>query len=142
VSKYRCAMPLPPLLLTRPLAAQVVLAVVLPIAYGLLTGWTLGHSAAVYAVLSVLGILGGLGAGFDHLGADQGFVRGICGGLLFGASILAAHGLTGTQAKASLPHPHVVLVVITVVLGALLGAIGGGLRARTEARRAAIAPAL
>jgi len=131
-----------PLLLDRPFAAQLVLAVVLPVAYGLLTGYLLGQSAAAYAILSVLGILGGIVAGFDHLGSDQGFVRGICGGLLFGASILAAHGLTGTQAKASLPHPHVVLVVITVVLGALLGAIGGGLRARTEARRAAIAPAL
>jgi hypothetical protein len=142
VSKYRCDMPMPPLLLTRSLTAQIVLAVALPIAYGLLTGWSLGQSAAAYAILSVLGILGGLGAGFDHLGADQGFVRGICGGLLFGVSILAAHGLTDTRAKASLPHPHVVLVVVTVVLGALLGAIGGGLRARSESRRAAVAAAL
>lgn len=135
-------MPVPPLLLSRRLAAQLVLAVVLPVAYGLLTGWTLGHSAGVYAVLSILGILGGIGAGFDHLGADQGFVRGICGGLLFGLAILTAHSLSGTQAKATLPHPHVVLVVITVVLGALLGALGGALRARTESRRGAVAPAV
>jgi hypothetical protein len=90
-------------------------------------------------VLSILGILGGVAAGFDHLGADQGFVRGICGGLLFGVSILVAHSLFGQQAKASLPHPHTVLVIVTTILGALFGAIGGGLRSRAEARRAGTA---
>lgn len=130
-------MPLMPLLLDRSLPAQILLAVVLPIAYGLLTGWMLGVSAGVYVVLSVLGILGGIGAGFDHAGTDEGFVRGICGGLLFGTSILVMHSLTGQEAQASLPHPHVVLVVITVVLGALFGALGGSLRARAEARGAA-----
>ena len=124
-----------PLLLDRPFAAQLVLAVVLPVAYGLLTGYLLGQSAAAYAILSVLGILGGIVAGFDHLGSDQGFVRGICGGLLFGVSILVAHSLTGDQAKATLPHPHGVLVAITTILGALFGAIGGALRARHERGR-------
>jgi uncharacterized membrane protein (UPF0136 family) len=135
VSKYRCAMPLPPLLLERSFPLQLALAVVLPVAYGLLTGYMLGQSAAAYAVLSILGVLGGIAAGFDHRGSDQGFVRGVCGGLLFGMAILLAHSLFGQQAKATLPHPHGVLVIVTTILGALFGAIGGALRVRTETRR-------
>lgn len=129
-----------PLLLARPFPAQLVVAILLPVAFGILTGWMLGVDETGYLILSVLGIAGGLGAGFDHLGADQGFLRGIMGGLLFGVSILLAHSLFGQEAKAKLPDPHGVLVAITTVLGALLGAWGGALRAKREARRGA-APA-
>lgn len=123
-----------PLLLDRPFAAQLVLAVVLPVAFGLLTGYVLGVSAAGYAVLSILGVLGGLAAGYDHADADEGFVRGVCGGLLFGVAILLGHSVFGQEAKADLPHPHVILPVVTTILGAILGAIGGSLRARHERR--------
>src|SRR6476469_5329418 len=94
-----------PLLLDRPFPVQLILAVVLPVAFGLLTGYVLGVSEGGYLVLSLLGILGGLGAGYDHLGADQGFVRGILGGLLFGLSILVAHSGFGQQAQADVPPP-------------------------------------
>jgi hypothetical protein len=130
-----------PLLLDRPFAAQLVLAIVLPVAYGLLTGFVLGQSEGVYLLLSVLGILGGIGAGYDHLGADQGFVRGVMGGLMFGVFILVGHSIFGQQAKAKIPDPHVVLVIITTILGALFGAMGGALRARGEAKRAGDVPA-
>lgn len=123
-----------PLLLDRPFAAQLVLAVVVPLAFGVLTGFVLGVSAVGYAVLSILGILGGVAAGHDHADADQGFVRGVCGGLLFGIGILLGHSVFGQQAKADLPHPHVILPIVTTILGALLGAIGGALRGRHEAR--------
>jgi hypothetical protein len=135
-------MALPPLLLQRSFPVQLALAVVLPVAYGLLTGYMLGQSAAAYAVLSILGVLGGIAAGFDHRGSDQGFVRGVCGGLLFGTAILLAHSLFGQQAKATLPHPHGVLVIVTTILGALFGAIGGALRQRTETRRGGAVPAV
>jgi hypothetical protein len=135
-------MPLPPLLLERSFPVQLALAVILPVAYGVLTGYMLGQSAAAYAVLSILGVLGGIAAGFDHRGSDQGFVRGVCGGLLFGTAILLAHSLFGQQAKATLPHPHGVLVIVTTILGALFGAIGGALRQRTETRRGGAVPAL
>ena len=125
-----------PLLLDRPFPAQVVLAVVLPALFGLLVGFFLGVSEVGYLILSLLGILGGIGAGYDHLGADQGFVRGIMGGALFGIFILVGHSVFGQEAKADIPHPHVVLVVITTVLGALFGAWGGALRARGERREA------
>jgi hypothetical protein len=121
-----------PLLLTRPFPFQFVAAILLPAAYGLLTGYLLGVSSAGYAVASILGIAGGLVAGYDHLGADQGFVRGICGGLLFGTFILVGHSIFHDTAKATLPHPHGVLVGITTLLGGILGAIGGGRRAKRE----------
>ena len=121
-----------PLLLDRPFAAQAVLAIVLPVAFGLLVGFVLGVSEGGYLVLSLLGILGGIGAGYDHLGADEGLVRGVIGGLLFGMAILAGHSIFGQEAKATLPDPHVVLPIVTTILGALLGAIGGALRARGE----------
>lgn len=119
-----------PLLLDRPPAAQMILAIVVPAVFGLIVGLVLGISEGGYLVLSVLGILGGLFAGYDHRGADQGVVRGFCGGLLFGVFILVGHSVFGMQAKAKIPDPHVVLVVITTVFGMILGGIGGALRAR------------
>lgn len=129
-----------PLLLERPLPTQLVMAVAVPALFGLLTGYLLGVTEIGYLVLSLLGILGGFAAGYDHRGAGEGFQRGILGGLLFGVFILVGHSVFGQEAKATLPHPHVLLPVITTVLGSLLGAWGGARRARAEQRRAA-APA-
>jgi hypothetical protein len=130
-----------PLLLDRSFPVQLLLAIVLPVAFGVLTGWMLSQDETGYLILSLLGILGGIGAGHDHVGADQGFVRGILGGALFGLSILATHSLVDEVAKAKLPHSQWVLVIITTILGALFGAWGGALRARGEAKRAGVAPA-
>lgn len=123
-----------PLLLDRPIGAQLVLGIIVPALFGLLTGYLLGVSEVGYLVASLLGILGGIGAGYDHDGADEGFVRGIIGGLLFGVFILVGHSVFGQEATAKLPQPDGLLVVITTVLGALLGAIGGALRRRREQR--------
>ena len=130
-----------PLLLSRPFALQVVVAIVLPAVFGLITGVVLVHSEGAYLVLSILGVLGGLAAGFDHLGAGEGALRGICGGALFGSFILLGGALAGGPAKAKLPDPEWVLVVVTVVLGMLFGAIGGALRARREGRTRSAATA-
>ena len=102
----------------------------IPAAYGAITGYFLGVSEATYAVLSIIGILGGIGAGFDHLGAASGALRGVVAGLIFGGSILIAHEIHGAEAKADLPDPAILLVVITTVLGAAFGALGGRLRQR------------
>lgn len=128
-----------PLLLDRPFGAQLVLAVIVPALFGLLAGYLLGVSETAYLIVSLLGVLGGIAAGYDHLGADQGFVRGIVGGVLFGVFILVGHSVFGQQAKAEIPQPHVILPIVTTVLGALFGAWGGALRARSETRRAATA---
>lgn len=128
-----------PLLLDRPLPAQLILGIVAPVAFGALTGWMLSTSEVGYLVLSLLGILGGIGAGYDHRGSDQGFVRGILSGALFGLAILATHSLVGKVAKTSLVEPQWVLVIITTVLGGLFGAWGGSLRAKREAKDATAA---
>ena len=123
-------MKLPPLLSEHPRSVQIVLAVVLPALYGAATGYFLGVSEVTYLVLSIIGVLGGIGAGIDHVGGGAGARRGVLGGFLFGASILLAHEIHGADAKAHLPDPEVLLVVITTVLAAVFGAIGGRIRAR------------
>ena len=128
-------MRLPPLLSEHPRSVQILLAVVLPVAYGAVTGYFLGVSELTYLVLSVIGILGGIGAGFDHLGAGAGARRGVLAGLLFGGSILIAHEVHGAAAEAHLPDPAIILVAITTALGAGFAALGGRLRARAEASR-------
>lgn len=124
-------MRLPPLLLEQPRPVQVFLAIVLPVLFGALTGYFLGVSETVYFVLSALGVLGGIGAGFDHLGATDGARRGFLGGLIFGGFILIAHEIHGAEAEAHLPEPAILLVVITTVLGVGFGALGGWLRERS-----------
>ena len=120
----------PPLMSEHPRPTQVILVGVVPAVFGAITGVFLGISEPVYLVLSILGILGGVGAGFDHVGAAAGAKRGFLAGLLFGAFILIAHELSGMEETAHLPEPAIVLVVITTVLGTCFGAVGGAMRAR------------
>jgi hypothetical protein len=127
-------MRLPPLLKEHPRSIQIGLALVLPAVYGAVTGYFLGVSEGTYLVLSILGILGGIVAGFDHLGAGIGLRRGIVAGLVFGSSILIAHEIHGAEAKAELPQPAIVLVGVTTGLGAAFGALGGWLRRRAEGK--------
>lgn len=127
-------MRLPPLLLEQPRSVQVLLAVVLPALYGALTGYFLGVSEVTYLVLSALGVIGGIGAGFDHLGVAAGARRGLIAGSIFGGSILVAHEIHGAEAKADLPHPAILLIVITTVLAVGFGALGGWLRERATGR--------
>jgi hypothetical protein len=121
---------LPPLLEEHPRSVQILLAIVVPAVYGAVTGYMLGVSEGTYLVMSILGILGGIGAGFDHLGAAAGAKRGVVAGLIFGSAILIAHEIHGATAKADLPHPAILLVVVTTLLGAGFGALGGALRRR------------
>ena len=122
----------PDLLESHPPNLQVILAIVVPSVFGIITGIFLGVSEIVYLVLSVLGIAGGYMAGKEHIGASDGAVRGFTGGILFGTFILAAHALTGLERKAHLPEPEILLVVITTVFGIGLGALGGRSRQRSE----------
>jgi hypothetical protein len=121
---------LPPLLEEHPRPVQLLLAVVLPALYGALTGYFLGVSEATYLVLSILGVLGGIGAGLDHVGAAAGAKRGLLAGAIFGGSILIAHQIHGAEAEADLPDPAILLVLITTVLGVGFAALGGWLRER------------
>ena len=120
-----------PLLEERSPRARVVLVLIVPAAFGALTGYLLGVSEGAYLALSLLAVLGGIAAGFEHLGARAGATRGLIGGVIFGAFVLIAHEIHGAAAEAHLPEPAIVLVVLTGVIGALLGALGGYLRARS-----------
>jgi hypothetical protein len=104
---------------------QVFLAGAVPAAFGALCGWLLGVNKTAYLIASLLAIGGGYFAGQEHDGAAEGALRGLVGGSLFGGFILLVHEATGKEAKADLPHPAALLLVITVAAGAALGALGG-----------------
>jgi hypothetical protein len=129
-------MPLPPLLSERPPSQQKLIPVAGAVIGGALTGVALGISEAVWAILNIIMILGGVAAGFDHLGAAAGARRGLFGGVVFGLALLAVHELGGMDAEATLPDPAILLAVVTTVAGTALGALGGALRARAQARAA------
>ena len=131
----------PPLLAEHPRPVQFILVVVLPAAFGALTGYILGVSEPVYLVFSLLGVLGGIGAGYDHVGPRAGALRGTVAGITFGSSILIAHEIHGADPKAHLPHPEILLVAVTTVLGMAFGALGGRLRARALAKHGGVAEA-
>jgi hypothetical protein len=134
-------MRLPPLFSSHPEGTQMVLGLAVPSFFGLVTGLVLGVSKPGYLVLALLGIAGGYFAGLEHRGAGEGVVRGFAGGLLFGTFILLGHKVSGAEPKADLPHPEILLVLITTVIGAGLGALGGRSRARRTATDTASPPA-
>ena len=127
----------PPLFSTHPTSVQTLLGIVVPIIGGLVGGALLVISEPVYLIYSVLAIGAGYFGGLEHIGAEEGALRGFTGGVLFGTFILFAKEISGSDPKAHLPEPEVLLVVITTVLGIGLGALGGRSRGRREARVAA-----
>lgn len=124
----------PPLFSSHPPGVQAVLALGLPLIGGAIAGILLGVSEAAYVIYSVLAIGAGYFGGLEHIGAEEGALRGFCGGILFGTGILLAHEISGADPKADLPDPKVLLVLLTTILGIGLGALGGRARAKREAR--------
>lgn len=124
----------PPLFDHHPAPVQILLGIVGPIIAGVIGGVLLVVSEPIYVVFSVLMIAAGYFGGLEHVGGEEGALRGFTGGLLFGTFILFAKEISGSDPKAHLPHPEVLLVVITTVLGIGLGALGGRSRGKREAR--------
>lgn len=122
----------PTLLRTRPIPLQLVLAGVVPAAFGAICGWLLGVDETAYFVASALAIAGGYFAGREHYGGREGALRGLIGGTIFGGFILLVHEATGKEAKANLPDPPILLMVVTAVFGVALGAMGGAARQRKD----------
>jgi hypothetical protein len=130
-------MPLPPAFEDRSPIEQIIGGVVVPMAFGLLTGFALGFNAVLYyAMAGPLAIAGGFIGGMEHHGADEGFVRGAIGGLIFGSFVLLGLEILNTDPEAYLGEPQVGLVFVTALVGAILGALGAGYRSRREARTA------
>jgi hypothetical protein len=120
----------PPLLREWPVGVRLVLAGLLPAAFGFLCGALLGSSGAVFLVLQLVGIAGGFAAGFEHDHWRGGVLRGLCGGALFGAFILIGHAVAGGSDHGLLPAVEAFQVLITIFFGVLLGWLGSRTRAR------------
>jgi hypothetical protein len=123
----------PVYLLDRPMAARVALVVAVPLVFGLITGYFLGHSKTTYIILNVVAGIGGYVAGFEHRSRREAAIRGVIGGAFFGAGILIMHQITGDHEVVKLTHPAGILLVFTAGFGALLGSFGAGARANREA---------
>lgn len=114
----------------QPTANKVLGAMVAPILLGAISGLFLGWSAIAYWLLQVVPIVGGFLGGTEHVGWRPGSLRGVVGGVLFGASILTVRALSGWSDEVDLGETPGFLVVITGVIGLLLGASGGTVRSR------------
>lgn len=111
----------------RPQAAQIVIAVLIPIAIGALAGILIGASATAYWILGVVAGVGAFLSGFEHRGGWEAADRGFFGGLFYGAALLVVHALAGTEAQVSLGSFPPLLALITAIAGMLLAAAGGRL---------------
>jgi hypothetical protein len=131
-------MPLPPAFEERGAVEQIVGAIGVTMIFGLVTGLALGWNEIVYYVLvGPVAILGGLVAGMEHRGGEEGFVRGAIGGLVYGSFILLGLEVLNNEPTAHIGDPQVGLVFVTTIGGAILGALGGSYRARREREPAA-----
>lgn len=121
-----------PLFHERSRAVQITTAVIVPAVFGAVAGVVLGISAAGYWVLQVVALIGAVLAGLEHPNGREGARRGLVGGTLYGAFLLIAHAVAGTDETVKLPDFAPILVVFTAVIGMLASALGGRLRARSE----------
>ena len=115
---------------------QILLGIVVPIIGGVVGGVLLVVSEPIYLIYSILAIGAGYFGGLEHIGGEEGALRGFTGGLLFGTFILLAKEASGSDPKAHLPEPELLLVLLTTVLGVFLGWLGGRSRAKREAKAA------
>src|SRR5215212_1727715 len=130
-------MKLPPPFDERPFWLQVAGGILVPVVFGILTGFALGWNEVLYyALAGPIALIGGFLGGVEHRGTDEGFVRGAIGGLLFGSFVLIGHEIMNDEPKAHLPDPQVGLVFATTLFGAILGGLGARLRMRQEQRAA------
>jgi hypothetical protein len=126
-------MQLPPAFEDRNPVEQIIGGVVITMVFGLITGFALGWNEIVYYILvGPIALAGGFLGGMEHRGADEGFVRGALGGLVFGSFILLGLEILNDEPEAHLGDPQVGLVFVTTIVGSILGALGGAYRMRRE----------
>ena len=103
-----------------------------PVLLGVICGWLLGVTEVGYTVLTVLAILGGLAAGYEHSTLGSGALRGLWGGALFSLTICEVHRLIGNDSLATTPKPIEIIVIVFAAIGSVLGLIGAALRRKRE----------
>ena len=114
--------------------ARAVGVLIAPAVLGIISGLLLGISGPAYWVVQAVAIVGGVFGGTEHAGWRPALLRGLAGGAVFGAAILAVRALTGWSDKADIGQTPAFLVVITAIAGAFIGALGGALGARRGRR--------
>src|SRR3954466_12738583 len=95
----------------------------------------LGIDETAYTILTLVLVIGGVMGGYEHDSADEGAVRGLCSGVVFGTLIVATSAVSGMHPEAKLPDPPGFLPVITGIITLFLGGLGGRLRGRHEKRQ-------
>jgi hypothetical protein len=135
-------MTLPPAFDDRTPVEQIVGAVVVPMVFGILTGFALGWNAVAYYILvGPIALAGGFYGGTEHRGAEDGVVRGAMSGLVFGSFILLGLEILNADPEAYLGKPQSGLAIVTMIVGGILGGFGGAYRARHEGAATAQPPA-
>ena len=119
-----------------PRAVQIQLAVGGPLLFGMITGFLLSETKAGWVIIQILAALGGIAAGFDHIGARAGAMRGAFGGFLFGFGIVLADAIANNHHLSKTPDPIGLIIVFTTIAGMLLGTLGGWLRSRAATQHA------
>jgi len=126
----------PPLFSTLPRSAQVQLAGLGPLLFGMVCGFLLEATAGGYWVVSTVGLLGAVSSGMEHSGAPAGARRGLLAGSLFGIGVVLAHVIARERELVTIPHPAALMILVTSVIGTLFGAAGGAARSKLEKRQA------
>jgi hypothetical protein len=127
-------------LASQPRAIQIGTLLIGPILAGIVCGWLLGESKTGYLIATTVLILGGLAAGYEHDTLKGGALRGLWGGLVFGATIAATHAIIGGVEKADVPHPVILLAVLFGAISTVLGVIGAAIKRRHVRGAAGPAP--
>jgi hypothetical protein len=123
----------PPKLLPEQSAAERIFSLVLgPILLGAICGWLLGVTEIGYTILTLLSILGGLAAGYEHTTPRAGALRGLWGGTLFSLTICEVHRLIDTDSLATTPKPIELIVPIFAIISTILGLLGARSRRKRE----------
>ena len=103
-----------------------------PVLLGAICGWLLGVTEIGYTVLTLLAILGGLAAGYEHTTPRSGILRGLWGGTLFSLTICEVHRLIDTDSLATTPKPIEIIVPIFAGISMILGYLGARSRRKRE----------
>jgi hypothetical protein len=130
----------PTLFRDRARPAQIVIGGVVPAVFGAVAGILIGVSTGAYWAFAAVAAVGTVIAGFEHQDGWGGADRGLAAGAIYGAALLIAHAIAGTEAKVSLGKFPPLLAVITAIAGMLLCAVGGRI-ARLLRERGGRAPA-
>ena len=124
----------PPKLFKDQSAAERFLALTVgPVLFGAICGWLLGVTEIGYTALTLLTVVGGLAAGYEHDSPRAGALRGLWGGSLFAVTIFEVHRLIGAEPTAQVPDPAELMIIVFAVFGSALGAYGASRRRRREA---------